>query len=69
MLEWETQEEEDAGINADKAYENKRDSAYIRYNYVWATFGKVRKYIENIIEQIRPFRISILYDKKGGIQK
>ena len=50
MLEWVTQEEEDAGINADKAYENKRDSAYIRYNYVWATFGKVRKYIENIIE-------------------
>jgi hypothetical protein len=49
MLEWVIQEEEDAGKSADKAYEANRESAYIRYNYVWATFGKVRKYIENLM--------------------
>lgn len=49
ILEWVTQEEEDAGKSADKAYDANRESAYQRYNYVWATYGNVRKYMENII--------------------
>jgi len=50
VLEWVIQEEEEAGASADKAYDANRESAYQRYNHVWVTYGKVRKYIENIIK-------------------
>lgn len=50
ILEWVIQEEEDAGASADKAYAVNREYAYHRYNHVWATYGKVRKYMENIMQ-------------------
>ena len=48
LLTWIRDKEEEAGVQADKAFDLNREVAYSRYNNIWATYGKVRKYIEEL---------------------
>ena len=50
LLQWVKDNEEEAGLQADKACDLNREIAYSRYNNVWSTYGKVRKYIEELMK-------------------
>lgn len=50
LLQWVKDKEKENGEKADNAYDLNKEMLYSRYNNIWATYGKVKEYIEELLE-------------------